>query len=160
MARPAEGGGRLILPLTADGFPNRDVRHGAVFRIERRGPEFFAHRISGVAIFPCEGGRDETSGQARAAAFDKGGAERVTRRYRRGDLPEEQCSLRAPGWCLATANASDILDSAGPGSGGGRAIGSPFPLEGGMGLRSGVHGADARRPRGPDTGVCWPQMVA
>ena len=31
-------GGRLILPLTADGFPNRDVRHGAVFRIERRGP--------------------------------------------------------------------------------------------------------------------------
>ena len=48
-------GGRLILPLTADGFPNRDVRHGAVFRIERRGSEFFARRISGVAIFPCEG---------------------------------------------------------------------------------------------------------
>ena len=44
-------GGRLILPLTADGFPNRDVRRGAVFRIERRGSEFFAHRISGVAIF-------------------------------------------------------------------------------------------------------------
>ena len=49
-------GGRLILPLTADGFPNRDVRHGAIFRIERRGSEFFARRISGVAIFPCEGG--------------------------------------------------------------------------------------------------------
>src|SRR3984893_8205664 len=45
-------GGRLILPLTADGFPNRDVRHGAVFRIERRGP------------------------------FNKGGAEGVTRLYR------------------------------------------------------------------------------
>ena len=30
-------GGRLILPLTADGFPNRDVRRGVVFRIERRG---------------------------------------------------------------------------------------------------------------------------
>jgi protein-L-isoaspartate(D-aspartate) O-methyltransferase len=72
-------GGRLILPLTADGFPNRDVRHGAVFRIERRGPEFFARRISGVAIFPCEGGRDEPSEQVLAAAFDKGGAERVTR---------------------------------------------------------------------------------
>src|ERR1700720_1250888 len=64
-------GGRLILPLTADGFPNRDVRHGAVFRIERRGP------------------------------FNKGGAERVTRLYRRDDLPEDQFWLRAPGWCLA-----------------------------------------------------------
>ena len=64
-------GGRLILPLTADGFPNRDVRHGAVFRIERRGSEFFARRISGVAIFPCDGGRDQASQQALAAAFDK-----------------------------------------------------------------------------------------
>jgi protein-L-isoaspartate(D-aspartate) O-methyltransferase len=44
--------GRLILPLTADGFPNRDVRRGVVFRIERCGTEFFARRISGVAIFP------------------------------------------------------------------------------------------------------------
>ena len=94
-------GGRLILPLTADGFPNRDVRHGAVFRIERRGSEFFARRISGVAIFPCEGGRDEAGERALTAAFDKGGAERVTRLYRRDDLPEDQCWLRAPGWCLA-----------------------------------------------------------
>jgi protein-L-isoaspartate(D-aspartate) O-methyltransferase len=94
-------GGRLILPLTADGFPNRDVRRGVVFRIERRGPEFLARRISGVAIFPCEGGRDEASERALAAAFDKGGAERVTRLYRRGDLPEDQCWLRTPGWCLA-----------------------------------------------------------
>ena len=35
------------------------------------------------------------------AAFDKGGAERVTRLYLRDDLPEDQCWLRAPGWCLA-----------------------------------------------------------
>jgi protein-L-isoaspartate(D-aspartate) O-methyltransferase len=96
-----EEGGRLILPLTAEGFPQGDARRGAVFRIERRGDEYLARRISGVAIFPCEGGRDEASGQALAAAFDKGGAERVTRLYRRGDLPEEQCWLRAPGWCLA-----------------------------------------------------------
>src|SRR5204863_506646 len=33
-------GGRLILPLTTDGFPNGDVRRGMVFRIERCGPEF------------------------------------------------------------------------------------------------------------------------
>ena len=36
-----------------------------------------------------------------AAAFEKGDGREVTRLYRRGDLPEEQCWLRAPGWCLA-----------------------------------------------------------
>jgi protein-L-isoaspartate(D-aspartate) O-methyltransferase len=56
VTRPADAwldrlkeGGSLILPLTANGFPNRDVRRGVVFRIERRGPEFLARRISGVA---------------------------------------------------------------------------------------------------------------
>jgi hypothetical protein len=53
------------------------------------------------AIFPCEGGRDEAGERALGAAFDKGGAERVTRLYLRDDLPEDQCWLRAPGWCLA-----------------------------------------------------------
>jgi protein-L-isoaspartate(D-aspartate) O-methyltransferase len=94
-------GGRLIVPLTDSGFPQRDVRRGAVFRIERREGEFFARRVSSVAIFPCEGGRDAASEAALAAAFDRGGAERVTRFYRRDDLPAERCWLRAPGWCLA-----------------------------------------------------------
>jgi hypothetical protein len=62
---------------------------------------FFACRISGVAIFPCEGGRDEDGERALGAAFDKAGAERVTRLYLRDDLPDDQCWLRAPGWCLA-----------------------------------------------------------
>ena len=115
MAGPTEGGGRLILPLTADGFPNRDVRHGAVFRIERRGPEFFARRISGVAIFPCEGGRDEASEQALAAAFDKGGAERVTRLYRATNCRKTNvgCARLAGVWL--TADAPDILHPARPG---------------------------------------------
>lgn len=94
-------GGRLILPLTAGGFPPTERPRGAVFRIERRSEEFLADRISGVVIFPCEGGRDAASETALAAAFDRGGAERVTRLYRRDDLPEEECWLRAPGWCLA-----------------------------------------------------------
>ncbi|MGH7110584.1 MAG: protein-L-isoaspartate O-methyltransferase family protein [Stellaceae bacterium] len=94
-------GGRLILPLTAHGFPETDARRGTVFRIERRGGEFLARRASAIAVFPCEGGRDEASEKALAAAFDRGGAEQVTRLYRRGDLPEEECWLRAPGWCLA-----------------------------------------------------------
>jgi protein-L-isoaspartate(D-aspartate) O-methyltransferase len=54
-----------------------------------------------VAMFPCEGARDAESERALAAAFERGGGERVTRLYRRDDLPDEQCWLRAPGWYLA-----------------------------------------------------------
>ena len=42
-------------------------------------------------------------GRALAAAFEKGGWDRVTRLYRRGDVPEEQCWLKGPDWCLAYA---------------------------------------------------------
>lgn len=98
--RLAEGG-RLILPLTAAEFPAGDVRHGAVFRIERRGDDFLARGISTVAIFPCEGMRDAESEAALAAAFEKGRAHEVTRLYRRDDVPEEDCWLRGTGWCLA-----------------------------------------------------------
>lgn len=93
--------GRLILPLTAKGFPRGDARHGAVFRIERQGGDFLARRISAVAIFPCEGARDEALEKALSAAFENGGAESVTRLYRRDDVPAEQCWLRGSGWCLA-----------------------------------------------------------
>ena len=93
--------GRLILPLTAGEFPAGDVRHGAVFRIECRGSDFLAQRISGVAIFPCEGMRDAESQAALAAAFEKGRAQEVTRLYRRDDVPEEDCWLRGTGWSLA-----------------------------------------------------------
>jgi protein-L-isoaspartate(D-aspartate) O-methyltransferase len=98
-------GGRLILPLTTNqGFQGLGSgpieRRGAVFRIERRGDEFAARRVSAVAIFPCEGGRDPESEAALAAAFEKGDGREVTRLYRRDDLPEERCWLRAPGWCL------------------------------------------------------------
>jgi protein-L-isoaspartate(D-aspartate) O-methyltransferase len=99
-------GGRLILPLTTNqGFTNNDPplpieKRGAVFRIERHSEEFFARRISAVAIFPCDGARDAASEAALAEAFRKGGWERVSRLYRHNDMPEERCWLRALGWCL------------------------------------------------------------
>jgi len=93
--------GRLILPLTAAGIPDGDVRHGAVFRIERRGSDFLAQRISAVAIFPCVGMRDARSEAALAAAFEKGRVREVTRLYRHDDVPEEDCWLRGTGWSLA-----------------------------------------------------------
>jgi hypothetical protein len=63
--------------------------------------ETLSEALARFGIFPCEGGRDEDGERALGAAFDKGGAERVIRLYRRDDLPEDQCWLRAPGWCLA-----------------------------------------------------------
>jgi protein-L-isoaspartate(D-aspartate) O-methyltransferase len=93
--------GRLILPMTVGEFPGGDVQQGAVFRIERRGDDFLARRISAVAIFPCEGMRDAESEAALAGAFEKGRSQEVTRLYRRDDLPEENCWLRGTGWCLA-----------------------------------------------------------
>jgi protein-L-isoaspartate(D-aspartate) O-methyltransferase len=100
-------GGRLILPLTTEhGFTaarssEQVAKSGAVFRIERRGADYLAKSISSVAIFPCAGGRDPSVEADLSAAFAKGGLENVTRLYRHDGVPEEQCWLRAPGWCLA-----------------------------------------------------------
>jgi protein-L-isoaspartate(D-aspartate) O-methyltransferase len=99
-------GGRLILPMTSDqGFGAKSLEGiasaGAVFRIERRGPDYFAKWISAVAIFPCAGSRDETSERALAEAFAKGGWQQVTRLYRDSEIRDERCWLRGPGWCLA-----------------------------------------------------------
>jgi protein-L-isoaspartate(D-aspartate) O-methyltransferase len=98
--RLAEGG-RLILPLTEAGFPQGDVRRGAVFRIERHGDDYAVRRISAVAIFPCAGGRDDVAGTALAGAFAHGDAENVTRLYRHDDVPDQNCWLKGKGWCLA-----------------------------------------------------------
>ena len=106
-------GGRLILPMTADqsfaakdqGFAAKSLerieRTGAVFRIERRGNDYLASWISGVAIFPCAGNRDEESERALAKSFAEGGWQKVTRLYRNHKIPEERCWIRGSGWCLA-----------------------------------------------------------
>lgn len=102
-------GGRLILPLTARKTisPTTHVgpltRHGAVFRVERRGKDYFAKWISAVGVYPCEGGRDDGSEAALDAALQAGGWQNVTRLYRTDAIPLEQCWLRAPGWALAYA---------------------------------------------------------
>ncbi len=105
-------GGRLILPLTTDANirsigpghfdPLRTMRSGAFFRIQRRGKVFEARWLLPTAIIPAEGIRDATAEAALAAAFEKGGWNSVTRLIRGGEVPEEGCWLRGPGWCLAT----------------------------------------------------------
>lgn len=105
-------GGRMILPLTTrQGFmgggekdPEKVKpveRRGAVFRLRREGDGFQARWISPVAIFPCEGGRDGEAEAALAAAFDRGGWEKVTRYCRWKDAPDEMaCWLRIRDWCF------------------------------------------------------------
>lgn len=112
VARPSElwldqlaDRGRIVLPLTTDdsfrSMMGEETPSGAVFLINRTGTDFEARMISKVRIIPCDGMRDETSERALAAAFQSGGWDRVTRLYRRDDMPADKCWLRAPGWCLA-----------------------------------------------------------
>jgi len=76
-------GGRMIVPLTTNkGFMNNDPPES----IERRGAESV---------------RDPLSETALVAAFKRGGWERVTRLYRRNDIPEDRCWLRTATCCLA-----------------------------------------------------------
>jgi hypothetical protein len=82
MAGPTKGGGKV----------DPAVDGGRIFRTAACG----TGQSSGLS-----GAAGNFSEQVPAAAFDKGGAERVTRLYTRDDLPEDQCWLRAPGWCLA-----------------------------------------------------------
>jgi protein-L-isoaspartate(D-aspartate) O-methyltransferase len=97
-------GGRMILPLTTEkGFTSvaaANARHGGIFRITRFGDDFLAQWLCGVAIYPCEGMRDERSERALAIAFESGGWERVKRLDRRNEVPADQCWLRGPGWSL------------------------------------------------------------
>ncbi len=54
----------------------------------RRGETFLADFISGVAVFPCEGLRDEAADHALAAAFEEGGYQSVKHLRRTDDVPD------------------------------------------------------------------------
>jgi len=45
--------------------------------------------------------RDPASEAALAAVFANGRVTEVRRLHRRDDVPEEDCWVRGPGWCLA-----------------------------------------------------------
>jgi len=110
VARPADtwldaikDGGRLVLPLTVS-FTADDgnaMTRGAIFLIERKGATYLAEWKSPTGIYPCVGARDEVSEAALVKAFNLGGWEKVTRLYRTGEIAEERCWVRGPGWSLA-----------------------------------------------------------
>ncbi len=75
---------RFIDALVEAGVAERQKREGS----------------SPVAIFPCVGNCDETSERALSDTFTKGGWQKVTRLYRRQQIPDERW-LRGLDWCLA-----------------------------------------------------------
>lgn len=96
-------GGRMILPLTTNtnfSRPDSSRMTGAVFLITRHGDDYDADFVSPIAVFPCEGMRDEESERALATAFEKGGFRDVKRLVRGDDAPEAECWVKAPGWAL------------------------------------------------------------
>ena len=50
---------------------------GAVFRIERRGSDYFPRWISAVAMIACAGSRREASERTLAEAFARGGRQQA-----------------------------------------------------------------------------------
>ncbi len=106
VTRPADGwldrlkeGGRLVLPLTAIPVPG-SFPFGSVFRIERKANEFEVRWVSPTAFIPCEGLREQASGEALDAAFRRGGAERVRRLVRTAKAPPDQTWMQGPDWAL------------------------------------------------------------
>ncbi len=108
-------GGRLILPMgSRAGFKaiepgpidlvrlTRMASLNAVFRIERRGDDFHVRTTGPGGFIPARGGAsDPAADAALTAALEGGGAKRVTRLYRRDDIPQERVWLKGEGWCLA-----------------------------------------------------------
>lgn len=96
-------GGRLIVPLAVGyhGPHGLAGTRGGIFVIERRGDDFDAAWRSATAIYPCIGLQDANSAASLANAFRRGGAEKVRRFYRTGDVSEDICWARGPGWALA-----------------------------------------------------------
>jgi protein-L-isoaspartate(D-aspartate) O-methyltransferase len=91
-------GGRLLLPLTAEGGL------GTVFRIERLATPnaFVAAAVSGVRIYPCTGARSAPAARLLARALADGGQRFVRSLRRDPHAREASCWLHGDGHCLST----------------------------------------------------------
>lgn len=99
-------GGRMILPLATEGcvdFGSSDPveKRGGVFVITRHDDQYCASYLEPLLIIPGIGIRDPQQERVLAAAFQRGGYEKVKRLYRTTDQPTESCWVVGDGWCLA-----------------------------------------------------------
>lgn len=91
-------GGRMLLPLTANGG------QGAVFRIERSPDRdrYGAAFVSGVAIYPCAGARTPEAERLLAHALAQGGQRLVRSLRLDAHAADASCWLHGDGYCLST----------------------------------------------------------
>jgi protein-L-isoaspartate(D-aspartate) O-methyltransferase len=92
-------GGTMILPLTE---MMSATRHGGTFGLRRLHRNAYAAQFLGaIRMFPCEGGRAASDEPAIAAAFGRGGQERVRSLRVDAHQPAEDCWLHAESYCLS-----------------------------------------------------------
>jgi protein-L-isoaspartate(D-aspartate) O-methyltransferase len=91
-------GGRLLLPLTAEGG------RGVVFRIDRLAEPgcFGAICVSGVQIYPCTSARTPKAARLLARALHDGGQRFVRSLRTDSHVAERSCWLHGDGYCLST----------------------------------------------------------
>lgn len=91
-------GGRMLLPLTTDGW------NGAVFRIERLAEQdrYGATAVSGVSIYPCAGARSIKAERLLARALAQGGQRFVRSLRLDAHAHDSTCWLHGEGYCLST----------------------------------------------------------
>jgi protein-L-isoaspartate(D-aspartate) O-methyltransferase len=91
-------GGRMLLPLTADGGL------GTVFRIERQTMPntLAAAAVSGVRIYPCSSARSAPAARLLARALADGGQRFVRSLRLDSHARETTCWLHGDGHCLST----------------------------------------------------------
>ncbi len=95
-------GGRMLLPITGDGFPAGGF--GGALRVEHKSKGLAARFVSRVGIYPCAGARDPERAAQIARAFAERELASLTVRSLRTDEHSEQqtCWLHTPGFCLST----------------------------------------------------------
>lgn len=93
-------GGRLILPLTADGG------RGGMLKVERREGGYAARFLSTVSVFPCVGSRDDESSRRLRAALKGKPLDSVKSLRRGAHEADDTCWMHGRGFCLSTLTAS------------------------------------------------------
>jgi protein-L-isoaspartate(D-aspartate) O-methyltransferase len=92
-----DDGGRLLLPLTANGR-----RGGLMLRLDRRGKILAARSAGWVGFYPCAGARIEEDATALEQALGDPAGQQAVRNLRRDHHEkEDSCWLHGRGWCLS-----------------------------------------------------------
>jgi len=101
-------GGRLVMPLTAEGdwpTPNGGVWHGgfgAMLVVRREGDRYAARFTQPVAFYPCIGARDPASEDALRQAFTTRKLADVKSLHLAPAEPDDSCWVQGAGWWLGT----------------------------------------------------------